>query len=194
MKYILFLFLLNFAIFSCSEKSGSGANESNTTVVNKMNEVLNKTDSSWRVMMQSEERKIENLGILIKELGLIDGSSPKHLEQIRLQLEELKQNQYDRISMANSHLIDQYDSLTNNLLSEIRKEINQNKETIKYQVVNQLINEIQAADDSVLFLRKAYDEQIDEYKNFLEKHKDELKKLIPNLDSLKKFNYFRLNP
>jgi hypothetical protein len=96
--------------------------------------------------------------------------------------------------MANSALIDRYDSLTNALIGELRKEIHFNKEAVKYQVVNQLMAEIQSADDSVLFLRQAYDKKIDRWKTYVKENRKKLSDLISNPDSLKNLHYFRLMP
>lgn len=194
MRRVFLVVLFSGLIFGCSTEKKGKPDTAGVQVIQKYNRFLAATDSSWTEMMASEDRKMENIQLIIKELGLIEGSSAKHLEQIKSELENLKNRRYDRFSMANSGLIDQYDSLTNALIGELRKEIHFNKEAVKYQVVNQLMAEIQSADDSVLFLRQAYDKKIDRWKTYVKENRKKLSDLISNPDSLKNLHYFRLMP
>jgi hypothetical protein len=194
MRNVFLVVLFTALVFGCSSEKKSKQDAAGVQVAQKYNRVMAATDSAWNEMMASEDRKLENIKLIIKELGLIDGNSAKHLEQINGDLESLKNNRYDRFSMANSALIDRYDSLTNALIGELRKEIHFNKEAVKYQVVNQLMAEIQSADDSVLFLRQAYDKKIDRWKTYVKENRKKLSDLISNPDSLKNLHYFRLMP
>ncbi len=194
MKTRVYIFLIFSVLIACSSEKKNKSGTSGNVISEQYNQILSGADTAWNEMMASEDRKIENIRLMVKELGLIEGSSAKHLEEINGHLEDLKKSRYDRLSMAKSNLIDRYDSLTNALIGELRSEINTNKEAVKYQVINQLMQEIQAADDSVLFLRKAYDRKIDLCKNFVQENRKKIRKFIPNPDSLKNLNYFRLIP
>ena len=149
-------------------------------------------DSTWNVMFKSDDNKIDNLNRLVKELQMIDGSNSESLLLAEKEIQTIKSHRYDQKTMSVSRNIDLYDSVTNRVIQKLRNETNQNPNAIKYQIVNQLISEIQQADDSILFYRKEYDRTVDSYNSFLKTRKKDLKKSGINVDSMKPYPVFRL--
>jgi hypothetical protein len=94
--------------------------------------------------------------------------------------------------MGSGKAIDRYDSATNSILSSIKQEIQSNPETERFQIVQQLRNEIQMADDSVLYFRKGYDKQVDALNGYLKKNRKQLKRISPIFDTIQPFPVFRL--
>ena len=179
-----------FLISSCKQVQKSSVAE--PTASTDLDRHMNQLDSTWKVMMMSDDYKIENLNRLIKELQLIDGSNTESLKASETEVQSLKENRYDQTSMRISRNIDIYDSLTNKVIQKLRNETSMNPNAIKYQIVNQLLSEIQLADDSVLFYRKEYDRTVDSFNSFLKARKKDLKKSGINVDSLKPYPVFRL--
>lgn len=163
-------------------------------LISELETHLNQTDSTWMLMIKSDDNKIANLLRLNKELQLIDGSNPDSLLRLEKQITALPLFRYNRITMRDSRLIDRYDSATNEVLSKVKKETASNPNAIKYQIINQLMSEIQAADDSILYFRKEYDRSIDGFNQFVRKNKKALKSSYPDFDSLKNYSLFRLVP
>ena len=149
-------------------------------------------DSAWTSMIASDENKFSNMDRVLAELKLIEGSNESTLTDLHKNIDSVRQSRYTRTSMANSAQIDAYDMGTNQMLAAVRKQVNDNPNANKYQIINQLISEIQLADDSVLMYRKSYDRAIDDYRLFLETNRKALKKALPAFDSLPKYSYFRL--
>jgi hypothetical protein len=162
--------------------------------VTELENHLTLIDSSWTAMIKSDDNKISNLERLSKELELIDGSNVEALKEIEEYLKLLPKHRYDQITMKDSKAIDKYDSTTNEVILKIKKVSSENPNAQKYQIVNQLVSEIQAADDSVLFFRKEFDRSVDAYNFFIGKNQKELKKSYPGYDSLRRFSVFRLIP
>jgi hypothetical protein len=129
---------------------------------------------------------------LVKELLMIDGANSESLKSTETAVQKLTENRYDQNSMKFSRNIDLYDSVTNQVIQKLRNETNSNPNAIKYQIVNQLLSEIQMADDSILFYRKEYDRKVDQFNNFLKTRKKDLKKSGVNVDSIKPYPVFRL--
>jgi hypothetical protein len=142
--------------------------------------------------MKSDDNKIENMDRLVKELLMIDGANSESLKSTETAVQKLTENRYDQNSMKFSRNIDLYDSVTNQVIQKLRNETNSNPNAIKYQIVNQLLSEIQMADDSILFYRKEYDRKVDQFNNFLKTRKKDLKKSGVNVDSIKPYPVFRL--
>jgi len=194
MKYmnnvILFVLSIGFVLSSCKQAQKSSVTE--TTISKELENQTFQLDSTWNVMFQSDDNKIENLSRLIKELQMIDGSNSGLLTLAEKEIQSIKGFRYDQNSMRISRNIDIYDSVTNGVIQKLRNETNQNPNAIKYQIVNQLMTEIQQADDSILFYRKEYDRTVDSYNSFLKTRKKDLKKSGINVDSMKPYPVFRL--
>ncbi len=188
--FIILLLSIAFAISSCKQVQKSSVAES--SVSKELENQKMQLDSTWNVMFQSDDNKIENLNRLVKELQMIDGSNSGLLTLAEKEIQSIKGFRYDQNSMRISRNIDIYDSVTNGVIQKLRNETNQNPNAIKYQIVNQLISEIQLADDSILFYRKEYDRTVDSYNNFLKTRNKDLKKSGINVDSLKPYPVFRL--
>jgi hypothetical protein len=154
----------------------------------------NKDRWAWELTItyMSNTYKIENLSRLVKELQMIDGSNSGLLTLAEKEIQSIKGFRYDQSSMRTSRNIDIYDSVTNGVIQKLRNETSQNPNAIKYQIVNQLMSEIQQADDSILFYRKEYDRTVDSYNSFLKTRKKDLKKSGINVDSMKPYPVFRL--
>jgi hypothetical protein len=188
--FIILLLSIAFALSSCKQVQKSSVAES--SVSKELENQKLQLDSTWNVMFQSDDNKIENLNRLVKELQMIDGSNSGLLTLAEKEIQSIKGFRYDQNSMRISRSIDIYDSVTNVVIQKLRNETNQNPNAIKYQIVNQLISEIQLADDSILFYRKEYDRTVDSYNNFLKTRNKDLKKSGINVDSLKPYPVFRL--
>lgn len=188
--FIILLLSIAFALSSCKQVQKSSVAES--SVSKELEDQKLQLDSTWNVMFQSDDNKIENLNRLVKELQMIDGSNSGLLTLAEKEIQSIKGFRYDQNSMRISRSIDIYDSVTNVVIQKLRNETNQNPNAIKYQIVNQLISEIQLADDSILFYRKEYDRTVDSYNNFLKTRNKDLKKSGINVDSLKPYPVFRL--
>ena len=177
-------------ISSCKQvKKSSG---SDSSVSKELEKQIFQLDSTWNIMFKSDDNKIENMSRLVKELQMIDGVNSKALKSAESEVLGLKEKRYDKISMRLSRNIDLYDSVTNQVLKNLRNETNQNPNAVKYQIVNQLMSEIQLADDSILFYRKEYDRTVDAYNNFLKTRRKDLEKSGINVDSMKPYPVFRL--
>ena len=191
MKYVIISVLsIGLVLSSCKQVQKSSVTES--SVSSELEKQRLQLDSTWNVMFKSDDNKIENLSRLVKELQMIDGSNSQSLLLAEKEIQTIKSHRYDQKTMSVSKNIDLYDSVTNRVIQKIRNETNQNPNAIKYQIVNQLISEIQQADDSILFYRKEYDRTVDSYNSFLKTRKKDLKKSGINVDTMKPYPVFRL--
>lgn len=149
-------------------------------------------DSTWSKMMASDDRKLANMQLLVNEMKLISGIDSTKLPEFESSIEALKPKRYTQESMNESAKIDQYDQATDQLWGSMKQFVRSNEEAEKYQVINQLVEEIGLADDSVIVYRHNYDEVLDRYNAFVTKHEKHLGKLNPPYNSWKLRNYFRL--
>lgn len=182
---------LTFGAVSCKQNPNT---EKSSPLSQELAYFLTQTDSSWYKMMVSDDNKLSNLRRLSSELALISGSNEQEINSIIGRIDSLQQGRYDRQTMADSKRIDQYDIETNAIIADLRKVISSNPNASKYQIVNLLINEVQVADDSILSYRKDYDKSVDSLKWFVKENRKSLKKIVPQVDSLRDLSQFRLSP
>lgn len=188
----IYALILGSLLFSCKTRGPQTASTTDVSVNNQLDQCKFGMDTTWQKMSNSDLGKFENMTRLVQELKLIDGSDSKILDGIDSQIKSLDQVRYNSRTISESKRIDLFDSVSNLIWSQLRKEVLTNKNAEKYQIVNQLVSEIQQADDSVLFYRKDYDRKVDEFNAFYKKNKKELKRTYPGFEQLKPYPVFRL--
>ena len=136
-------------------KNNTNQNQENS--VTSFDLTLAKADSSWNLMMKSDDSKLDDMNRLAEELLLIENCDSASLIQAREQILDLRKIRYTKETLGEPGLIDRYDSLTTAAIGLLRAEISRNEKAGHYQLIEQLKSEIITADDSVLFYRKGYD-------------------------------------
>jgi len=177
--------------FSCKN---SGPKDKPNPEVLEYSEALSSADSCWMKMIASDDNKFNNMMRLTEELLLIDGCDSLAVQLAKIEIEKAQNLRYSRERIRENGAIERYDSLTNLTLAILRKEVARNPNAISFQIVNQLVSEINLADDSVLVYRQDYDHQIDTLNQLLKAKKKEIIQGIPSIDSIESFPVFRLNP
>lgn len=187
---LIFVCLIWFA--SCRNQPNQTSTEKTSSPTAQIEALKLEMDSSWQVMQQSDLSKFSNMERLAEELKLIQGSDNARIESIIAMLKAVDSVRYNPITISESARIDRFDSATNSVWMNLRNEVSKNKNADKYQIVHQLITEIQQADDSVLFYRKAYDHKVDAFNIYFKQNKKELKRDFPGFDTLRPYPVFRL--
>lgn len=185
------LFLLFAGFYSCKN---SGSKDKPNPEVLEYSKALTSADSCWMKMIASDDNKFHNMMRLTEELLLIDGCDSQAVQLVKIEIEKAQNLRYSRERIGEKGAIDRHDSLTDQSLASLRKEVARNPNAVSFQIVNQLVSEITQADDSVLFFRKEYDHQIDKLNQLLKSKKKEIAQGIPSVDSIESFPVFRLNP
>jgi hypothetical protein len=181
-------------ILDACRPSPKNEKEESQTIIVEYREALASADSSWQVMIKSDDAKIDNMSRLADELKLIDGADTALLRSTQENIGKLKLLRYSKENMGESGKIDQYDSSCTSAFEMLRKEISRNPKAIQYQLVNQLKNEITVADDSVLFYRKSYDKQADRINHLLSRDKEGILKKEATQFKQNPLPVFRLKP
>lgn len=182
------IFVLIF--LGCKEESKKDSER----IVKDYQEIASRADSAWDSMISSDDAKILNMDRLASELLLLDQCDSSALLESKRIIQQLSGYRYSKENLLSPGLIDRYDSLTNEAIGRLRKEISRNPKAIEFQLINQLSAEVTSADDSVIFLRKNYDQLADELNAFTEKHKIMLSSVKDGKVRIEKRGVFRVNP
>jgi stage V sporulation protein SpoVS len=142
-------------------------------------------DSIWQAMIASNDKKIANSRYFLEmaSLSLKDSSA---LQEIKAENEKLASLRYNQQNLRD--LIDMYDSAENKVLQDMGELYNTHPEI---QIVNtsKALEEIKAADDSVLIFRFMYDKAVEAYNQSLSENKKAAKD-----QNYTPLPLFRLNP
>ena len=153
-----------------------------------------KADSSWKKMISSDDGKIENINRLISELLLLDGCDSALLLQCREKSTQMASGRYNKGNIREPGRIEKFDSLSIHIINSLQKETNRIPGATDFQLINQLLNEIKAADDSVIFYRKDYDHHVDTLNQNIRKNKKILEVLGDSSTKFRTYPVFRLIP
>jgi hypothetical protein len=139
-------------------------------------------------MIDEDDRKLIYLKRLLQEVSRTNDYDTIKCELLMKRLEALKNFRYDRRSMSNSSLIDQYDSITIKLVPEIREFAQSNHKIKNVKLVGELIIGINELDNNnnILFKRVDYDKTAKKFNDFVMKNEEVLKENLPDADINKK--------
>ncbi len=177
-----------FAIFliisiSCGDKKTSNK-ETQTSKYTKIDSLrstyLGLQDSvvhAWNVMIHDDNEKLSTLSRLLDEVEFAGGVDAGLLASLKARITALKEMRYDRESMADSDLIDQYDIASQNLVNEVIVLVQNHPDFDRFPLMNEFIQEISASDGRILFLRIDYDDWAIEYNNFLKENESNLEEI-----------------
>jgi hypothetical protein len=144
-------------------------------------------DSLWTAMISSNDRKIANTTYFLNLIGYTNITDTIEVHRIRLANDSLPQIRYNQLNLR--ALIDRYDSAENKVLQSVGELYNNQAELQKMMNAAQALEEIKAADDSVLIYRFMYDRVVEEYNQTLHENNKALK----GNSQYKPLPLFRLN-
>lgn len=133
-------------------------------------------DVSWQRMMASDDKKIDDLKVLLQNLSKYPAANQAQLEGLRIARAHLKAQRYDRRSMASSPLIDRYDAAQDSVLKAVYPLAAPGGNAPLAQV-RDYVEAIQQADANVVRYRSHYDYNAKAYNAYLQVHGDELSKM-----------------
>ncbi len=190
---LFFVILCLFIISSCEKKSTpseltQGAVDSLHLALQTMEDSL---EITWQRMMEDDDQKIADARRLLEEISYTNQYNPVQFDSLQQNLKTLTVMRYSSVSMANSVLIDDYDSSSNKIMNEVIIMASAHPEFQRYPLMKELISDIQKANARVLKHRVNYDHAAKQYNQFIEEHKDELEQ-VDTLKDLQKKPLFEL--
>lgn len=198
-KTIILVGIILSISFCTNPKKESGNNTTNANFVDiekQLDSVSLKMDTLWKKMIDSDNKKLANIRIIIDEyrLYLPQGADSLAVDTLYKSLDALPALRPNRENMAEPDVIDKYDLETNIVLEKIKKTREKYAELQKYQRIQLFMNDVQAADDSIIFLRRDYDEQVDVFNRIIERNQNQLKSHSEKYKNQKILPIFRLIP
>ncbi|QCK14084.1 hypothetical protein [Mangrovivirga cuniculi] len=171
---LIIVFLILFTA-SCGTKTDDKAENlvNYDSVYALYNTVKFKSDSSWENMISEDENKFDLMNQLISEMEN-KGLSSEKAEELKNNLNDLKELQYSREDLKDSEKIDEYDSATDTFtmnLFEAADEINLEE---KSEDAKALMDSIEAANNNRLMLRIDHDVHTKVYNEIIVTYPDSI--------------------
>lgn len=145
-------------------------------------------DSVWAAMLSSNDRKIATTTYFLNLVRYTNITDTAAIQRVRMMNDSLKALRYDQTNLRN--LVDAFDAAENRVLQGVGEVYNANPELQRMMNAAQALEEIKAADDSVLIFRYLYDKAADEYNAALKANAKALKEAEQPMEPLP---LFRLN-
>jgi len=126
---------------------------------------------TWNIMINDDNHKIKGLKRLVEEVVYAGGVDSTVTSELLTKILELKSSRYTMKTMADSDLIDIYDSSSNAIVNAAVELASIHPEFDRNIVMNELIGEINESEGKILFYRIDYDDMAKVYNQFLEENK-----------------------
>jgi len=178
-KYLIYCLLFFSFIFSCERKKRSAVvSEKAITKVKVDIEALSDSIKIvWDEMIADDDQMLSDVKRLLEEISYTSKYNVLLHDSLVKLREKLIQERYDEITMVVSEKIDQYDFLTDSLMSSLKRLLTTTPDVSKHPLCGELMNEINQAYNKVLLFRVQYDDWAKKYNEYLKKHKRQVKKL-----------------
>lgn len=190
---VILLVLFLGVISSCEKKSDQKelSQREADSIVTALNAIEDSLAVAWEKMIEDDNQKIADARRLLEEISYTNIYDPVQYDSLQQNLNALAAIRYNVTSMANSVLIDDYDSSSNKVMNEIITMASTHPEFQRYPLMKELIADIQQANSRVLRHRVNYDYAAKQYNQFIEEHKDKLEE-IDSLKDIQKKPLFEL--
>jgi hypothetical protein len=166
-------------LFSCGEKP-DGRPMQFTKIDSLTETYLALQDSvlqSWNIMITDDNQKIDAMLNLIHELSVSGSADPEMMKSYRERIEQLRRLRYTQKTMANTHVIEEYDFASNALVSELITMAESQKQFAYNSTLQRLADIIRTADQRIYPYREQYDVITTRYNDFVQRNKKFLKEV-----------------
>ena len=191
---VIGLLILTGCAASCKRDGSKAAalNPASAAATKAQFDVLrDSVDLKWRGMMDSDDQKMGVTRLLLRELRGQPGTDATQLQRLERANARLKTRRYNQQTMANSALIDQYDTAQDSLLHALYPVAAPNGAAGTENARN-FVEGLQQLDAGVVGFRVQYDRAAKQYNDYLRLHQPELQSLGSRYSAAKPFPLFEL--
>ncbi len=161
-------------LISCDRKNQQKNHIHDDSLAATLRVLHDSLDHSWAVMIADDDEKLSAMKRLLMEISYTGSyDKARHAELMAL-VDQLKQLRYDRITMENSSLIDEYDSATNDVSRMVIEFAYLSPAYEQSDLMKELVNDITYKNSMVLLYRVYYDKFAEEINDLQVQYKDRL--------------------
>lgn len=181
---ILLLFICCAAGWASCNNRTSALERNNYTHIDSLTDTyLNLQDSlliAWNVMAKDENEKLRSIHEVLQAMSSSDLFNKNLVASLEQRLEQVKRIRFNQKTIANPHVVEEYDFASNSLISEIVSLAESNLTFIQKKELQSLIDAIKEADQRVNYFRSDYDFIAQKFNLFLDDHQSHIKEIDQN--------------
>lgn len=190
--YNVFIFVIFIGLASsCDNTAANREAAVRDSLENFYTVVIDSLDSTWTFMMNEDDVKHSIMKQLLDEIKLTNEYDEEAVDSLLGRLEDTRASRYDKQSMGNQTLIDEYDFAMSSLIKEITTQARSNPQFQNFPRMKELIDNIQYLDQRVLIHRVHYDYFAKGYNELIQEHSELVNEFDPE-DSQTKVNVFQI--
>lgn len=181
---ILLLFICCAAGWASCNNRTSALERNNYTHIDSLTDTyLNLQDSlliAWNVMAKDENEKLRSIHEVLQAMSSSDLFNKNLVASLEQRLEQVKRIRFNQKTIANPHVVEEYDFASNSLISEIVSLAESNLTFVQKKELQSLIDAIKEADQRVNYFRSDYDFIAQKFNLFLDNYQNHLKEIDQN--------------
>ena len=168
---------------SCNNRTSALERNNYTHIDSLTDTYLNLQDSlliAWNVMAKDENEKLRSIHEVLQAMSSSDSFNKNLVASLEQRLEQVKRIRFNQKTIANPHLVEEYDFASNSLISEIVSLAESNLTFVQKKELQSLIDAIKEADQRVNYFRSDYDFIAQKFNLFLDNYQNHLKEIDQN--------------
>jgi len=182
----LYLVIIAVLLLSLSCERKDSTKETKVDQVKKEMDIISDSlNTAWKNMDANDSSKLADVERLLKEISYTSDYDVALHDSLVKQLPVLKSKKYDE--SLNLDSMDAYDNMTDAYIRKVYELKNKSKEINQHDLADRLVEDINRANsvETIVTLRKRYDNWAKAYNSYLEKHQKQLEKLGEPYASMK---------
>ncbi len=191
---LIFLLFLTVISTSCKKDTSKSRVAKLDSLKTELDSLRNAVDKAWDSMIFEDNKKLDLLKRTVDESVYVLNVSEDDQTRFHNEIESLREFRYDRQSMSDSDLIDDYDEATNKTIQNIFSFLDSIENSNQVPLIRDLRIEIMEMDEMVIHRRGYYDEPAIRINWIIKNEADRLRKLGEPYASLDPYPLFILNP
>jgi hypothetical protein len=132
---------------------------------------------TWNAMINDDNQKLEAMSNLLHELMVSNPQNRDVLKTFEERLMQLRNSRYTQKTMANTHVVEEYDFASTALVNELISLAESQRQFGYNTTLQKLVETIRSAEQRVQNYRLEYDAIAEEYNAFIDKHRTALKEV-----------------
>jgi|SRR5690349_17293204 hypothetical protein len=132
---------------------------------------------NWNAMISDDNQKLLAMKNLLHELVVSNPQSKESLHALEERLAQLRRSRYTQKTMANTHVVEEYDFASNSLINELITLAESQRQYEYNTTMQKLVEQIRTAEQRVENYRLEYDAIAEEYNRFIEENRLALKEI-----------------
>ena len=132
---------------------------------------------TWNAMINDDNQKLEAMSNLLHELMVSNPQDRDVLKTFEERLIQLRNSRYTQKTMANTHVVEEYDFASTALVNELISLAESQRQFSYNTTLQKLVETIRSSEQRVQNYRLEYDATAEEYNAFIDKHRNVLKEM-----------------